>query len=325
MRASWLLAFFLLPGLAGAADFTTWQVPWEKTRPRDPAVDAQGRVWFVGQGGDYVAWLDPASGKFTRHDLPDGTGPHNLIVGQGENDSGDIWIAGNRAGWIGRMNPDDGSLEQFSTAQKGVDDPHTLIQADDGRIWFTAQNSNRVGVFDPADEKLQVWEVPTKRARPYGIAIDENDQPWVVLLGTHKLATIAGGELREIDLPREGARPRRLEVIDGKIWYVDYAEGYVGAYDPGRNTFQEWRSPSGEDAAPYGAIADDNGNFFYVETGPQPNRMIGIDTATGGFVYNGEIPDSGGAVRHMFHDASRGAVWFGTDTNYIVRFDLPDE
>ena len=25
-----------------------WKVPWEKTRPRDPSVDKEGRVWFVG-------------------------------------------------------------------------------------------------------------------------------------------------------------------------------------------------------------------------------------------------------------------------------------
>ncbi|MDP9178463.1 MAG: hypothetical protein M3O61_12345, partial [Gemmatimonadota bacterium] len=41
---------------------TEWTVPWEKTRPRDPYVDGQGRVWFVGQEGNYVARLDPVSG-----------------------------------------------------------------------------------------------------------------------------------------------------------------------------------------------------------------------------------------------------------------------
>lgn len=318
MRA--LLFAFLLPGLAGAADFTTWQVPWEKTRPRDPAVDTHGRVWFAGQGGDYVAWLDPVSGEFTRHDLPEGTGPHNLIVGK----SGDIWIAGNRAGWIGRMNPDSGELQTFSTEEKGVDDPHTLVQAEDGRIWFTAQHSNRIGVFDPESEKLQVWEVPTERARPYGIVLDDSDQPWIVLLGTNKLATIENGELQEIEMPRDGARPRRLDIVDEKIWYVDYAEGFVGSYDPATKEFNEWRSPSGEDARPYGAIADDDGNFFYVETGAQPNRMVGIDTKTGEFFYNEEIPESGGAVRHMFYDETRDVVWFGMDTNYIGRFN-PDQ
>ncbi|MBW3567166.1 MAG: lyase [Proteobacteria bacterium] len=317
-----LAAALLLPDLSAAADFRMWQVPWEKTRPRDPAVDAKGRVWFVGQGGDYVAWLDPQSGEFTRHDLPDGTGPHNLVVGRHEDRAGDIWIAGNRAGWIGRMDPESGDLEKFDTTKDNVKDPHTLIEADDGRIWFTAQHSNRIGVFDPESRDIQVWEAATERARPYGIVLDENGQPWSVLVGTNKLATIEDGKLRQVDLPRVDARPRRLDIVDGKIWYVDYAGGYVGSYSPENDAFEEWRSPSGEDAAPYGAVAAGD-IFYYVETGPQPNRMIGINTETGNFIYDEPVPDSGGAVRHMFHDAKRDAIWFGTDTNYIGRFNPP--
>ena len=48
---------------------TEWTVPWEKTRPRDPSVDATGRIWFVGQEGNYVARLDPKSGVFARIEL----------------------------------------------------------------------------------------------------------------------------------------------------------------------------------------------------------------------------------------------------------------
>lgn len=313
-----LCAGLVMAAPVNAADFETWQVPWEKTRPRDPAVDQQGRVWFVGQTGDYVAWLDAESGEFTRHELPEGAGPHNLIVGE----DGEIWVAGNRAAWIGRMDAQSGDLEQFSTADENVKDPHTLIQAEDGRIWFTAQHANRVGVINPEDESLQTWQAKTERSRPYGIRVDESGQPWIVQVGTNKLATIENGELREIDLPREDARPRRLDIVDGKIWYVDYAGGYVGSYDPETEKFREWRSPSGKDAAPYGAIAADN-IFYYVETGPQPNRMIGINTETGNFIYDEPIPESGGAVRHMYYDEEREAIWFGMDTNYIGRFNPP--
>ena len=61
-------------------DITEWRVPWQNTRPRDPFVDTRNRVWFVGQTGDYIAYLDPSTGKFERLDLEQGTGPHNLVV-----------------------------------------------------------------------------------------------------------------------------------------------------------------------------------------------------------------------------------------------------
>ncbi|HEY9015128.1 MAG TPA: hypothetical protein VIM84_08715, partial [Gemmatimonadales bacterium] len=36
-----------------------WPVPYPGSRPRDPDVDSKNRVWFVGQVGNYVAYLDP--------------------------------------------------------------------------------------------------------------------------------------------------------------------------------------------------------------------------------------------------------------------------
>ena len=34
---------------ADTVEIREWTVPWANTRPRDPIVDAEGRVWFVGQ------------------------------------------------------------------------------------------------------------------------------------------------------------------------------------------------------------------------------------------------------------------------------------
>ncbi len=55
-----IFLFFMLFGEvwaleAGKVDITLWLVPWKNTRPRDPYVDQQNRVWFVGQAGDYIA------------------------------------------------------------------------------------------------------------------------------------------------------------------------------------------------------------------------------------------------------------------------------
>ena len=81
-------------------EITEWPVPWKDTRPRDPDVAPNGVIWLVGQGGDYAARFDPASGEFRRRDLPPGTGPHNLIIDW----DGTLWVAGNRQAFIGRMN-----------------------------------------------------------------------------------------------------------------------------------------------------------------------------------------------------------------------------
>ena len=64
-----LLTLGAAPPGSAPVEIREWPVPWQDTRPRDPAVDAQGRVWFVGQTGDYIGRLDPASGKFDRFEL----------------------------------------------------------------------------------------------------------------------------------------------------------------------------------------------------------------------------------------------------------------
>ena len=146
---SFILATVVLP-LAGVAipaqgparaplQVTEWKVPWEKSRPRDPYVDAQGRVWFVGQEGNYVAYLDPAKGTFKRYEIAAGTNPHNLIVDK----SGRVWFSGNRNGSIGWLDAATGKTTVYRMPDPTAQDPHTMIFDRTGNMWFTAQFSKK--------------------------------------------------------------------------------------------------------------------------------------------------------------------------------------
>ncbi len=302
-------------------EITEWPVPWEQSRPRDPYVGPDGRVWFVGQRSHYVAALDPATGLFQRFDLDSGTGPHNLIV----DDEGIVWYAGNRAAHIGRLDPATGRIAKFATPAP-IEDPHTLVFTRGGDIWFTAQQSNHIGRFTPATGAFESVPVPTARARPYGIALDAEDRPWIALFGTNKLATIdpATMALREIPLPRAEARPRRVVCTsDGMVWYGDYRGGSLGRFDPTTGTFTEWRLPSGDAALPYAMAVDHRDRIWLVETGTRPNRFVGFDPRREEFFGITPIESGGGSVRHMvFHRPDR-TIWFGTDANTIGRARVP--
>ena len=101
MAGSWrwclasTLVFTSLMAYAGpdTVHIQEWLVPWEKTRPRDPYVDGQGRVWFCGQAGNYIAYFDPATEEFKKYELGEGSAPHNLIVDQ----QGYVWFEIGRA------------------------------------------------------------------------------------------------------------------------------------------------------------------------------------------------------------------------------------
>lgn len=145
--------------------------------------------------------------------------------------------------------------------------------------------------------------------------------------GTNKLLRIDEMTMavREVELPRAEARPRRLQpTSDGRIWYVDYAGGRLGAYDPAADSFQEWQLPGGADARPYAIAVDDQDRLWIVETTRgEPNTLVGFDPATERFVHAVDIPSGGGTVRHMVYHAPTRAIWFGTDANTVGVARLP--
>ncbi len=301
---------------------TEWVVPYPDSRPRDPFVASPDKVWFVGQGGGYLAYFTPGTEEFTKIALPEGSAPHNIIA----DSDGVAWYAGNAMGWIGRLDVD-GTLTTIPMPNPKASDPHTLIEDGKGNIWFTVQGGNFVGRLNKTTLAVDLIAVPTNLARPYGITIAPDGRPWIALFGTSKLAflnpeTLA---LSEIGLPRADARPRRVEATsDGLIWYVDYEEGYLGRYNPEDEDFEEWPMPDGPDAQPYGMAVDSKDRIWFVEVGVNPNKFVGFDPNTEEFFSTTEIESGGGAVRHMMYHQPTNTIWFGTDTNTLGRAELPN-
>jgi len=304
-------------------DITEWTVPWAKTRPRDPFLDGRGHVWFVGQEGNYVAWLDPASGKFKRYEIEAGTNPHNLIVDA----AGDVWYSGNRNGRIGRI---DGATEKitiYPMPDAAAQDPHTMVFDHDGDIWFTVQGGNFVGHLATKTGKIRLARVATANARPYGIVINSKNEPWFVEFGSNKVATIDRATMRitEHPLPNAGTHPRRIALTsDDVVWYTDYTRGMLGRFDPRTGATREWLTPAGRASLPYALGVDDRDRLWVAETGVQPNRIAGFDSKTSSWFSVTPISKSGGGtVRHMSFNRPTRTMWFGTDANTIARMKVP--
>src|SRR5690349_24712996 len=83
-------------------------VPWgAATRARDPILARDGKVWFVGQQGNYVAYLDSKSGEFKRYEIEAGTNPHNINI----DERGGVWFTGNRNGKLYNIDPSNGAMK----------------------------------------------------------------------------------------------------------------------------------------------------------------------------------------------------------------------
>lgn len=332
------IAIAVLPLLAAPAlaqDFVTeagedtirieeWTVPYETSRPRDPyTVDGQ-TIWFVGQVTDYLARFDVSEENFTKVDLQEGDGPHNLIV----EEDGDVWYAANRAAHVGRYDPDTGEFTRIMMPDGHPQDPHTMIFDAEGDIWFTGQRANTVSKLDVSSREVTNIEVPTPDARPYGIRIAPDGAVWVALLGTNRLASVDPETmtLTEHVLPRGESRPRRLAITsDGRIWYTDYNGSRLGVFDPRTGEVEDWLTPAGEGSRPYGMANDSQDRIWIVETGVQPNAFTGFDPLTEDFFSSTQVPSGGGTVRHMEYHEPDGVIWFGADTNTLGRATVEPE
>lgn len=302
---------------------TEWTVPWEKTRPRDPSLDARGRIWFVGQDGNYVARLDPQNGAFTRIEIDSGTYPHTVNVDA----SGNAWYTGNRNGMIGRIDGRTGVITRYPMPDPAAKDPHTIAFDARGDLWFTLQNSNMIGRLVQSTGKVTLLTMPTTQSRPYGIVIDKSGRPWFNLFGTNKVGTVDPTSLRvrEYTLPDERARGRRIALTtDGAVWYVDYARGYLGRLDPVSGNVKEWPMPGGNMSLPYAMTVDDEDRLWFVETGTQPNRLVGFDPRDQKFFSRTDLgPAVPNTVRHMVFDKATRTIWFGSDRGTIGRAVVP--
>jgi virginiamycin B lyase len=313
-----LLAVLLcsLASALPAVEIEEWTVPWPDTRPRDPSVGADGRIWFVGQVGNYLAVFDPATARFERFELPKGTAPHTVVVAP----DGSPWVAGNGNGTLLRYDTQ-GRLQQshrVPTTITAAPDPHTIAMDGHGGFWFSMQNGNAIGHFEFASGRIRVVAVPTAQARPYGIVATAAGDAWAVLFGVGKLARIERKDmtLTEVDLPRPLSRPRRIALDrNGAVWYVDYAQGFLGRHDPVSGNSEEWPAPS-KSSGPYAMTATGTAICFF-ETSPQPNLLQCFDPTRARFEPATPVPGGARSVRHMEFDRKRGRAWFGTDANTL--------
>jgi virginiamycin B lyase len=155
--------------------------------------------------------------------------------------------------------------------------------------------------------------------------LDAAGRVWFNEFGTNKLGSIdpSSMTLSEHILPR-GTRDRRIAIIgDGGIWYGDYARGFLARFDPKSGSVREWQTPGGASSLPYAMTDDDRGRIWLVETGPQPNRMIGFDPKSSRFFSITPVPSGAGTVRNMIFDRRTRQIWFGTDANTIGRARVP--
>lgn len=321
IRTLLILASFSVCPMESAGDtldIREWLVPWEVSAEAAAYVDANGRVWFAGTDGDYIGNFSPDSATFNRYDLPGRTRP----VAVAADDSGHILYASSNRRHIGILDPATARIEEIPMPDRAAKALRAMVFDGNGDIWFTADDGNFVGRLLTTSRRVDLSRVPTRKSRPYGIAVGPGDEPWIAASGSNLLLRIdpENMSIREFKTPREQSRPHRIAVTtDGRIWYTDPELGQLGSFDPQSGVFHEWAMPGGEHSRPFALAADRNDHLWIVETGRAPNRLVGFAADAGTFLTETDIPSGAGSVQNLHYYKPAGELWFTTDTNYLGR------
>jgi virginiamycin B lyase len=281
-------------------------LPRARAFPHDPAVDGNGVVFWVDSDNSFIGRFDPMTNVFV--DWPTPT-PNSYPHGLAPDSSGHVWYTGNRVGLIGDLDPATGKIVEHNAMAA---DPHTPV-FHKGAIWFTAQNANKYGRLNPTDGSVQVWDVATPRAKPYGMWPAPDGTLWIALFGTNKIAQLnpeSPATLVEVTLPAGGARPRRIAVdLTGNVYYTDHDRGFLGRWDPATKQHKEWASPGGARSNPYGIAVGPDQRIYYNESGADAIVAFSPTTEKLDVI---PIPTKGSVVRNITVDFTRRKIWLFT-------------
>ncbi len=276
--------------------FQEWIVPTLGQRSRDP-VEANGKIYWVGQFLSIVGELDPTTGEMREIQLDADARPHSITADA----DGDLWYMGNGNGTLGKVNAETWEVEQIVRMNDpNAVDPHTGVFNDDGVLFFTLQQSNMIGRFDPDSGNLRLITLPTENGRPYGIKVNSEGTLWFGYNGSNRIGRMDPEtmEVTEFPTPWPETRIRRLALLsDDTIFYLDNGRGTLGRLDPDTGDIAEWPSPSGPESHPY-AIEVIDDIVWYNESNQRPDALVRFDPATETF-QSWAIPSGYGIIRHM--------------------------
>ncbi|MDY0351014.1 MAG: hypothetical protein RBR09_07160 [Desulfobulbaceae bacterium] len=307
MLARVTLLLFFLAGLSVAAIAArTEPVPVEYdvppgSHPHDVAPAPDGGVWYTAQRLGALGRLDPESGE-TRHiQLGEGSAPHGVIVGP----DGSPWITDSGLNAIVRVDADSGEITRFPLPETTPwANLNTAAFDNQGQLWFTGQ-SGYYGRLILKTGRVEIFPAPRGRG-PYGIcSAPDGSVYYASLAGSHiaRIDTQSGAAtVIEPPTPDQGAR-RVWADSKSRIWVSEWYGERLGLYDPGSNTWREWKLP-GSEPQPYAVYVDDKDIVWLSDFGG--NSLVRFDPATETFT-SFPLPSENGHVRQIL--GRPGEIW----------------
>jgi streptogramin lyase len=213
--------------------YTPGSFPW------GTAFDNQGRVWVALPG------CDPAP------QCSSSTPPGKIAV----------------------FDPNTTSWVKTIQLPAGYGQPLFLDFDSQGRIWFPLPMSNSLGMYDPAQNQVSQWVVPTSASGPWAVAVDGNDKVWFTEHYTNKIASFnpTTQTFQEISTPASNSQPYGITVdAQNNVWFTENVDSValIAQYTTG-GQLKEYKirntSTAGSGLTPHLITVDADGNIWWSE------------------------------------------------------------
>jgi virginiamycin B lyase len=171
--------------------------------------------------------------------VPQGDHPHDVAPAP----DGTVWYTGQRAGVLGRLDPNTGQVERIPLGQGSA--PHGVIIGPDGAIYYVSLAGSFLGKPDLDSGETSVIEPQTPKAGTRRVWSDSKGRLWVSEWNAGNLSVYdpASQTWEVYKLP--GDSPHAYAVyVDGKdkVWVSDFGANAILQFDPETKNFASFPS-----------------------------------------------------------------------------------
>lgn len=200
--------------------------------------------------------------------------------------------------------------------------PHDVAPAADGGVWYTAQNTGRLGWLNPANGEIREIALGAGSA-PHGVIVGPDDAAWVTDSGLNAILRVdpETDGVTTFPLPPEASGANlNTAAFDrhGMLWFTGQA-GWYGQVSPESRRVDVWAAPGGR--GPYGITATPVGDIYYASLAGSYLGQVDINDGTVTVLVP---PTAPAGVRRAWSDSS-GRIWVAEwDAGQVGVYDPSD-
>ena len=185
--------------------------------------------------------------------------------------------------------------------------PVQIALDDQGAVWITEHEGNKIARFDPQAKTWAEYDVPTPNSKPWGLALDGAGNVWLAETEADQIGRliVASGTFSEYPTLTGDSQPWGVAVgDDGMVWFTEKNADQIGKLVPSTGAMTEYPLPTS--GAQPASIASRGIHVWFSEPGAD---KIGRLKTLDGSIYEFNPPTIDSVPQDIVLSSS-GDPWF---------------